>query len=60
VESLPLGRFYYRRAFRKGITIATYNLDTERLRIARPIAQESAFRDYSDELKRGKGISKGN
>lgn len=39
-------------------SIAVYDLSAERLRIARQEAQETAFKDYSDELKRGRAISK--
>jgi hypothetical protein len=39
-------------------SIAVYDLAAERLRIARQEAQEAAFKDYNDELKRGRAISK--
>jgi hypothetical protein len=41
-------------------SISVYDLDAEKLRIARQEAQETGFKDYSDELKRGRAISKAN
>lgn len=37
-------------------SIKVYDLDAERLRIARQETQETAFKDYTDEFKRGRGI----